>query len=91
MRIDKIDRLLQALGGSASNSRSGKSIERGQKAADAQGSEAVVVADSFGSSSTEAGGSSSSKVEKIKEAVRSGTYNVSSEDIAQALAKELFA
>lgn len=90
MRIDKIGRLLQAFSSSASNSQSGKSIDESQKTERAIGSEAVSLPADFGSQSTEAR-EASSKVSRIKSAVQSGSYNVSSEDIAQALARELFA
>lgn len=84
MKIERLSRLFDALGGSAQSNRT-KEVESQA----ASNEEAVKVSAQFGAETKEAS-DREQKVAELKKQVRAGTYTPNSEDIARSVARELF-
>ena len=90
MTVDKLSRLLPALGQSAQNTTGKKSESTENQAAQSAPSEAVAFADSFGSGAGDTGEvGRREKVEQLKKAVAAGAYRPDSYQVAESLARDL--
>jgi len=92
MTVDKLTRLLPALGQSTQSTQAQPLEEQSAKQSDVTSApaEAVKLAGGFG---VDEGGEEDrrSKVDELKKAVAAGSYKPSSYDVAEAVARELFA
>ena len=91
MTVDKLSRLIPALGQTAQSASTQKTeIAEGQAAPGSSSAEAVKLADHFGVEESDDAGRRE-KVAQLKKAVAEGTYKPDSAEIAKAVARDLFA
>jgi anti-sigma28 factor (negative regulator of flagellin synthesis) len=91
MTIDKLSRLISALGQPAQNQQSTKTTTTESRGSSQGSSEAVKVIQGFGGGQNSEEAVRKARVAELKEAVADGSYKPDTRSVAEAVARELFA